>query len=38
MPEKGETRYRIPDSERYFQESERPIQYEQLKELNILPA
>lgn len=36
MPERNDPRYRVPDSERYYQDSERP--YDQLKDLNMLPA
>ena len=39
MPDKNEVvRHRVPDSDRFFQDSERPMQYEQIKELNLLPV
>jgi hypothetical protein len=39
MPDKNEAaRHRVADSERFFQDSERPIHYEQLKDLSLLPV
>ena len=39
MPDKNEAaRHRVADSERFLQDSERPIHYEQLKDLSLLPV